>query len=350
MSTANIREARTALAFRRQTDIATLPTAANFWSLSKSNPTLATVEPKTEDDAQDLGKGDEFANNVYPVNQDANVQFEKYATSEVGAYLSVFGLGAFTKTSPDTGAYQYTCTPLDPVADGIELPFTSYLEAIRQGGSAIVDRALVGCIISEWGLQLNSGPGRQNAKFTFTLAGSGRVTSPSGVVIPTAYVEHGLNAGSAAITILGNNYVTLKRVVSLEFGWNNNPRLDQGLYPGSGTSAQGFQLRGRIENGDRVLTCNFKVRLESTSDELPNLLAQTEGTATFSLTGDLIAGATSHLFQVTLHRVRIASAIVDDDQGIVTVSVQLRALKHATNGLITVVAVCAQDNIGSAAA
>lgn len=350
MSTANLREVRTALAFRHQADIATLPGAANFWSLSKTNNALAIVDPKTEDDAQDLGKGDEFPNNVFPVNQDASAPYEKFASSEILAYLAVFGLGNFTKSSPVGSSYLYTCTPLDPVTQGIELPFTSYIETIRQGGSAILDRALVGCVVSEWGLDLNSGPGRQNARVRFNLMGSGIVDQPSGVVMPDPYVEHGLNAGSAAISILGSNYVALKRIVSLQFSWASSIRGDQGLYPGSGINAAGFQTRGRLENGDRVATLNFKTRLESTSTELANLLAQTEGTAVFSLRGSLISGSTYHGTVFTLPRVRISSAVVDDDQGIVTVSVQIRALKDSSDGVITVAATCAQDNIGAAAA
>ena len=346
MATANIRELKAALAFRKQADIATLPAVANFISFSKSNDALATVDPRTEDDALDLGKGNEFPNNVYPMDVLASVQYEKYASSEIFAYLGVFGLGTFVKSTPDTGAYRYTCTPL---ASGIELPYTAYVEAIRQGGSSLVDRALVGCVVSDFGFEMNSGPGRQNAKVTFTLQGSGRVTQPSTITIPAAYVEHGLNAGSAAITILGSDYVSLKRFVSLSFQAQNNIRLDQGLFPGSGTNAQGFQVRGRLENGDRAFTISFKVRLEESSTELANLLAQTEGTAVFSLTGALITGTTYHGVTITGHRVRISSAVVDNDQGIVTVSTQLRFLNHASNGMITLAATCAQDNIGAAA-
>lgn len=346
---ANIREAVTALAYRKQADIATLPALANFWALAKSNAVLATVDPKTEDDAQDLGKGDEFANNVFPLATDASVPFEKYATSEVLAWLGCFGLGTVVKDSPDAGAYRYTCTPLDPITDGIELPFTAYVEAIRQGGSPIVDRALVGCVVGDFGIELNSGAGRQNAKVTFNLAGSGKITEPSGIAVPAAYVEHGLNAGSAAITIIGNDYVTLRDFVNLNFSWQNNIRLDDGLFPGSGTDADGFQIRGRLENADRVPSCKFKVRLRSGSDELTNLKAQTEGTAVFSLTGDLITGTTYHGMSATMHRVRISSAVINDQNGIATVEVELRLLKHPTNGLLTLVATCEQDNIGEAA-
>lgn len=350
MSTANIRELRTAVSFRKQADIATLPADAYFWSLSKTNAALANVDPKTEDDSLDLGKGDEFANNVYPLNVDASVQYEKYCSSEIMSWLAAFGLGTFIKSSPEIGAFLYTATPLDPVSGGIELPFCSYVETIRQGGSALLDRALIGNVVGDWGLELNSGPGRQNAKVTFNLVGSGKILEPSTITMPSAHVEHGLNAGSAAITILGSNYVSLKRLVSLQFTSNYSIRTDQGLFPGSGVDANGFQIRGRLENADRVYALNFKVRLENTSTELANLLAQTEGTAVLSLTGALIDGTTYHGFTLTGHRVRITSAVVDDDQGIVTVSVQVRFLKHTSNGVITLAATCEQDEIGSAPA
>ncbi len=350
MSTANVRELISCLAFRKQADIATLPGAPNFFTLSRTNDSTASIDPKTEDDALDIGKGNEWANNVFPLNVDVAVPYEKYASSEIFAWLAAFGLGSVVKTTPDTGVLRYTGVPLNPVTGGIELPFTAYIEAIRQGGSAILDRAAVGCVVGDWGFEINSGPGRQNAKVTFNLVGSGKVTQPSGVVIPAAFVEHGLNAGSASLTILGSDYVTLKRFVNLKFAFQNNVRADQGLFPGSGIDGNGFQVRGRLENGDRAVSCDFQVRLEAGSSEADDLLAQTEGTAVIGLTGAVIgATAYNHDVTLTMHRVRISSAVVGNDNGIVTINVSLRGLYHATNGLLTLVATCEQDNIGSAA-
>jgi len=111
-------------------------------------------------------------------------------------------------------------------------------------------------------------------------------------------------------------------VVSLETTWTNNLRLDQGFYPGSGTS-DGGQVRGRMENGDRASTLTFTVRMESTSTELAKLLAQTEGTAVITLQGALIAGSTYNSVTMTFHRVRIKSAVIGDDSGIVTIVVRV---------------------------
>lgn len=348
---ANIREIISALAFRKQANISTLPGAANFFTLSRTNDSTAEINPGTEDDALDLGKGNEWANNVFPLAVDVNVPYEKYASSEIFAYLGAFGLGSFAKTTPDTGVIRYTCVPLNPVTQGIELPYTAYVEAVRQGGSAVMDRAAIGCVVQDWGFELNSGTGRQNAKVSFNLVGCGLVAQPSGVTIPAAFVEHGLNAGSAAITILSQNYITLKRFVNLRFNWANNIRLEQGLFPGSGLDDNGFQYRGRLENGDRSVSMEFQVRLANGSTEAANLLAQTEGTAVISLTGAEI-GSTGihHSMTLTLHRVRVSAAVVGNDNGLLTINVTLRVLYHATNGLLTLVVDTEQDNIGAAAA
>ena len=345
---ANIRETLIGISFRKQADLATLPGAANFWRVAKTNVQLADGSLVTESDALDVGKGDEFASNIYLLNWNAAIQLEAYMTSQKLAWAAVFGLGKFTKTTPEAGAYTYTCVPADPVVDGIDsLPF-SYVEQIRPGGSAVLDRAFVGCAINAFRMNLNSGLGRQNATLAVEAIGTGKQVQPSTITLPAPLAETSLNASSMALTILGTNYVSLKRIVSVESGFNNNVRADQGFFPGSGTD-NGAALRGRMERGDREITMSVTARFENGSTELTNILAQTEGTAVLSLTGALIAGTTYHGCTLTLHKCRISAATVGESDGIVTVQINLTAMKHASNGVLTMVVTTNQDNIGAAA-
>jgi len=346
MSAANIRETAIALSYRYQSDLQTAAGAGNYWSLTKTNPSLAEITLATETDAADIGKGHEFAENQYLTNWDVRIPFEKFCSSEILAWLFAFGLGSVTPSTPASGAYKYLCTPTNPVDDGIELPAFTYVEAIRQGGSALFDRASVGCLINSFGLSLASGPGRANCRVTAEFVGCGENASPSGVSIPDTTTEHFLNAASAGITILGSDYVTLKRIVSLDLGWNNNIRLPQGFYPGSGTS-QGAAVRGRMEHGDREASLSFVVRMESTSDELAKLLAQTEGTAAITLQGNLITGSTYNSAVMTFHSVRISSAVIGDDSGIVTIQCQCQPFYTDSDGIVTFEATTQTANIGA---
>ena len=346
MSTANVRETKIALSYRKQAALQVEAAAGNYWSLTKTNSALADITLNSEDDAQDIGKGNEFAANVYLTNWDARIPYEKFTSSEILAWLFAFGLGKYTETTPATGAHRYTCTPQAPITDGIELPQFTYVEAIRPGGSSLVDRASAGNVVESFSLKMASGPGRANCTLSMEFVGCGVIVEPSGVTVPAVTTEHFLNAGSATITILGSNYTTLKRLVSLDMGWSNNHRLEQGFFPGSGTN-NGGAVRGRMEFGDRKATLSFQVRLESSSTELDNLLAQTEGTAVIAMQGALITGSTFNDATITFHRVRIKAAVVGDDQGIVTVKVGCEPLYHSTNGLLTAVITTETAGIGA---
>jgi len=348
---ANTQETLIGVSFKKQSAIGTgVSSTGDFWRIAKTNAALATVDPTTESDAADIGKGDEFARNVYPLAQNAQVPIEGYLTSQKLAWAMCFGLGKTTKTAPAAGAYLYTCTMSDPVTDSIEPPLFTYAEQIRPGGSSVVDRAILDCAINSVAIRMNSGAGRQNSQISVEAVGSGRVTQPSTITLPSALTESGLNAGGFGVTINGVNYVTAKSFVDCELTLGKNMDLESGLYPGSGATSAGFQVRGRMEHGSRTLGLRFKARFTNGSTELSDLLAQTVGTAVLTWQGALITGSTYHGATITFHKVIISSAIVGDTNGKVTVDCQLAAIVHSSNGLITAACTTNVDNILTAAA
>jgi hypothetical protein len=215
---------------------------------------------------------------------------------------------------------------------------------LRRGDWPGLDRAALGGLLSEFSITLASGSGLANARVTANFIGAGKVVRPSTITIPSAVSEEFLNSASAAITINSVNYVTNRNFVMLEQTWNNSVREQTGFYPGSGTDT-GAAIRGRMEFGDRVPGFKFQARFDTGSTELTDLYAQTEGTITWSLQGALISGSTYHSCSVTWHRVRFATAVVNDADGIVTVEVTVQPLWHTTNGLMTAVVTTNQDNI-----
>ncbi|HOQ47923.1 MAG TPA: hypothetical protein PK157_21620 [Bryobacteraceae bacterium] len=341
---ANIRETKIGFGYKKQTDLATANAVGDIWSLTKTNAALTTVTLNTENDAAELGKGHEFATQTFKSHWDVSGSIEKYLSSEIAAWAFVFGLGGRVKSgTPPT--ITYTCTPQDPVTGGIELPAFSFIEAIRQGASAVLDRMAVGCVVEEFRITLGSGPGRANSRITVNFAGSGKLVEPSGITLPAGTAEHLLPGASAQVVINGVDYVTSRNLVSLELGFKNNLRLDSGFYPGSGIQ-DGAAIRGRLEFGDREASLKFVARFEHGSTELTKLRNQTTGTAVVSLQGDLISGSDYHSLEVTFHKVAFRTAVVGDTDGIVTVEVECHPLWDATNGLLTAVAKCSQDNIG----
>jgi hypothetical protein len=230
---ANIRETLIAFSKNKQAAIATANTAGGMWRLNKLNSSFGGPKLITETDAEEYGKGHEFAENVFRMSWDVQGQIEKYLSAEFACWAFAFALGKVTPTGADPN-YIYTITPLDPVADGIELPYFSFVEQIRPGASAVLDRMSVGCAIQDLTLTIASGPGRANAKLVVNYVGSGKRTKPSTITIPAATAEKLLASASLALSIKGVNYVTAKTIVSLELSWKNNIRLEDGFYPGSG--------------------------------------------------------------------------------------------------------------------
>lgn len=331
----NIRESKIAFGVRKQTDIATANIVTDIWRLLKLNAGDARPKLIKESDQPEFGKGHEFATTEYKSHKDVSFQIEKYLTSEIMAWAASFGLGNAVKT----GAFVYTCTPLD-LPTTMDLPTFSFLEQLR----TIDDYMAVGCAVEGFEVTVGYGPGRANSKIVIDVVGSGRCTEPSALVIPAATAEHTLPSASLALTIIGVDYVTLKNILSLTWGWKNNIRLDQGFYPGSG-SEDGYAVRGRMEVGDRQASLRFKVRMTPDSLEHTKLKAMTTGTAVITQTFDA-----AETYTATFQQVSFATVERTDADGIVTVDVVCTPQYHSTNGVLSVVAKTATDNICQAPA
>ena len=337
---ANDREILIAFGKNKQDDLATANTAAGLVRMGKLNASNMYPTLNTENDAEEFGKGHEFATQVFKSHWDVAGQIEKYVSSQFAAWVMAFSLGKTTKSG--TGTFTYTSTPLDPVTDGLELPAFSFVEQMRPGANAVVDFMNIGCCINGWTLSIGSGPGRASAKLVADIVGSGKFAEPSEITLPAATAETLLPAASASITINGVDYVTAKNFVSLEAGWNNNILLDDGFYPGSGTNA-GAAIRGRLEVGSREASLRYTARFEAGSTEYAKMKNQTEGTAVISLTYD-----TSHSFTLTFQRVQFGLVERGSQNGIVTVDVTCVPLYHSTNGIFTSVIETTLDGIAEA--
>lgn len=339
-----LQEMKVALGFKKQADLETALVAADCVSLRTTNAELPQPVFNNEDDAADLGKG-VYATQLFKSHLSAQFPMNGRLSSEWGAILAAFGLGNATKSAAGSG-FKYTCTGPVFATAGLEMPSTTIVGAIRQGGSAVYDKALIGCCLEEFGIELRSGPGRDNATFSSSWVGSGRFASPSTITIPAAYGEHSLNAGNVtAMTLLGIDYLALARFVSVNFGWKNNIRTDSAYFPGSG-SQNGYQVAGRMRRGQPGPTLSAVVEAVTGSAEQSNLENQTTGTGVITLEGAVIgAGPEKHTFKVTFHKLAAKASPIAEADGITTFQIEYTILEHASNGVLTIEATCEQDDI-----
>lgn len=328
------------IGFAAQSALQTALSASDIWTLRASSFNPAFPDHVFETDADDFNKGDEFATQVFPTSLNVNWQWPYFLTSQNAAQVIAFALGKVAETNPATGAYQYVCTAMDPVDDGVNLPSTTVVAGLRAGTAGeMLDMALIGLVCDSFEIKLASGPGRQNATITSNWVGCGKYTNNSGITIPAVTTEKLLQSGGATvITINGINYFSAASFVETTIGYNNNVAADAGFYPGSGqvSSAGGnYDIRGRMRFGKRTLSLSHVAELESDSTELSTLLAGTEGTATITVRGALITGSTYHQLSLVFQRLKFRAIALGESNGFTTVVVTSEVMKHSSNGVLT---------------
>jgi hypothetical protein len=341
MSVALLQDTRFSISYKKQVDLATALTAADMWTLGLTNDDPIGIQPVNEDNAQDKGKG-VYATQTFPSHINASGSWNGRLTSEAGAMLAAFGMGAVTKAAAGTGGFKYTAVAPDLLTAGLDLPSATGVVKI----GAVRDILLKGLCLEEFGIQFQSGPGRDNATFTSSWLGTGGYVKPSGITQPAAYAEHSLNAGGiTALSLVGFDYLANKRFSQVNFGWKNNIRDQSSYYPGSG-SQSGFQLRGRMRRGVPTPTLTAVVECDSGSSEEDALLAQTVGTGVMTCAGAAVSGGgANHTFKVTFHRLLINVTPVGNSDGIAAYNITYSVQQHASNGVLTIEATCEQDNI-----
>jgi hypothetical protein len=333
---ANIQELTVALSKTAQTAI-DVP-SGDLVRFNTTSDDLADWMPVVEDDADEIGKGHEFAEESFLTSYKVTKKIQCYNSAEAFAIAAAFGLG-----SGNGGTY----TPIDPITNvnEIELPWMTVLEGIRKGGATqVLNRAFTGMVIDKWNFTLGKGPGRANSKIEIDLVGTGRVDEASGLAMPAKTPTHLLPAASLTCAINGTDYVTARTFESAQFTWDN--ALRDGYFPGSGFQIPGDptsgQVQGRMEFGKRKCEFFFVARYQFGSTELATLTAQTAGTAVLGLTGGAGFEAT-----LTLGQCKFKTTKIENVDGIVSVRVDVSAQVNPTVGLASLVTITANNALGA---
>lgn len=333
---ANFNELQIGLGIDKQAAIGT--PSATFLKVNKLSGGIAKRGYVTESDAGEIGTGHEFATALFKSHLGVATSFEKYLSSEVAAYVLGFGLGNSVKTGSSPN-FIYTITPYSPAVNGTELPYMSFVEQIRPGGSAVWDVLYSDCIVKGWRIQFASGPGRAASKIMWDVVGCGSYTEPSSVSLSAAPAPlHELPASSLTVTINSVDYVSAKTLVSLDMGWDSSIR-NTGYYPGSGAQ-DGFQKQGRLEYGDRVPSFSFIARYNNGSAELTKVKALTTGTAVVSA-----SASANDMMTATWQKLAFVVAELGEADGIVTVQVTGLPMYDSSNGVFSAVVKCTTNGI-----
>lgn len=345
---ANIQETIIGIGITSQANLATANVEADFKRWNKLNGGLMDVALGTETDADEIGKGHEIATQLFKTGWDVAGSFEKYTSAEWLAVVLAYALGDATVTGAGP-TYEHGIQPMDPVANGIELPSFSVIEQVRPGGSSVVDRMAVGCVIEEFTLSLGTGPTRASSKLSASFIGSGKLIEPSNIALPNApLAETLLPAAGMSLSLNGIDYVTAKSLVSLELSYKNNHDANAGFFPGSGFQSAGDgssgAIRGRLERGNRQLGLRWVARYENGSQEYTKFKALSSGVGTLGLTGANGASAT-----ITIQKMAFGSVKIQETDRYITAACEAAILMHPTNGLISAVVNNSLAKVGSEA-
>ena len=93
MSTTRLQEVQICFGFGKQTDIATANLVAAMWRLKKLNAQLANPKLNTENDAEEYGKGHEFATTTFKTSWDTGGTLGKVPERGDGGVGHVLRLG-----------------------------------------------------------------------------------------------------------------------------------------------------------------------------------------------------------------------------------------------------------------
>jgi len=354
---ARTQELKIGIGFKKQTNTGTTSTtvaqlqtalaAPNLWNLNINSFNVPFPQFNQEDDSAFFGKGNEWVTTVFPSSIDAPWEWPSFLTSQNFAQVIAFALGKVTETNPGGGVYQYVATPMDPAADGVNLPATTIVAGIRQNTAGeILDHAIIGAACAGFTIRIQRGPGLQNTSITSKWVGCGKYTANSGLAIPTRTQETRLGAGAvSALTMLGIDYFANARFVDIEFAYNNNPQV--GIFPGSGQQSN-FDIAGRIRYGKRDMSLKITVELESDSAELAALLAGTEGTGNLTITGPLITGILYHKAMIDWPRLRYKGYAVSEAEGFTVANIVVD-IEDDTSGPLIMTAITNQASICASA-
>jgi hypothetical protein len=247
-------------------------------------------------DRETIGKGHEFATNVWEVARDTRFTRTFDGSSDILGWLFAFAMGKVT-------------TVFDPATEGTsQLPTTTIVEKVSAGiKRAVLSLAVAGVNVS--------GEGFEQLAVTGEFIGSGQTTSSS-LTMPSL----------VAAAYLASNYATIKmgdsaedistRVRNWSVALANNTKEGRGYFPSSGL------YRGRLEIGSRSIVPTIVLDLDATSDILTDFEANTEIALEIYCEGEYTEGSSyKHYLRMRFPNMQYRAVLIEEDEGMLTYNV-----------------------------
>ena len=324
--------------------------ALAFEDLLLKDENIAKFDVRTQDNAG-FSTGSDFATDQWPDRHDASVQHDlQVASDPIGREL-YSALGSVVSTQPNSvgapTAWQHAFSPQDPTTSR-QLPAHTYGEKIGSAHSVKYPSCITEMISF-------SGDGTDRINASVGYRGSGKRTSPSGIVYSldpaTNHVEiltglkYFFNSQISIVrsdySTLANpvNYGTAKMLESWSFQWTNQLLLDDGYRPGStdfqtAGDPESGAVRSELLFGTRTAEFSAVVRLDSATDEFAALQSQKRMDVQCLLTGPTIAGAVKHKLLISMPRVSYDMVEISNKNKIATVQLKFKILFDETTGKI----------------
>jgi len=274
----------------------------------------AEITKETRSDREAVGKGHEFATDLWEVARSLALTRVVDGSSYILGWLLAFTMGKVATDQPDPtyapNTYRHKFTFFDPDTEGTaQMPVTTIVEKVA--AATALKRYLLSMAIS--GLTITA-EGFEHLSASADLIGSGK-TEDSTLSMPAIPSVSYLTSNNAVI-LLGDaaeNITTRIRSWSITLG--NDPKEARGYFPSSGL------YRGRLEVGVRSAVPALVVDLAADSDLLDDFLSNTELVLDIKCEGDVIESTQKHTLQFEFPNLLYSAMPIDEADGVYTYGV-----------------------------
>lgn len=293
-------------------------------------------DPVMSDNAQQFGRGHEFATRLDIMSWNSAMKRTFTATTRILGHMLAFHLGSLTTTGlgGSPSAYQHDMEYQDPLGTGYygsgrQLPVFSVVELVTSGyirkfrDMQVKSVELTGKL-NDW------------LMLTVECQGSGHKESLTGFTFPDMTTSEGdrLRLSQCVFTHEGADDSCALR--SFRFRSEYQFFELDGYCPGSGylTSADpgSGQIRNKLEFGRRAVVFEFVLRADDSETLFDRIEQRTEIDAALVFTGSTISGSNKHKLTVTIPKMRYRAVPISTDGDLIVYQVQGVVFMDATLG------------------
>lgn len=280
--------------------------------------------PNMSDNANQFGKGHEFATRNAILSWDVRFRRTFQATTKMLGWAFAFHTGKVTTTAAGTG-FQHVFEYQDPngvgyYGSGRQQPVTTVIERVHSGLARMWPSSQVMAVeitgqLNEW------------VRMALEIIGSGKYTDATGFTFPVA-VEGSLLRHAGLLFEHGPSATLADESCDIDsFRFRSEYAYDEigGYCPGSGYQVSGVpdsgQIRGKLEFTRRAVTFEFVARAKTNSSIITRLINQTDLKALLTITGAQLSGVHNHSVIINIPRLRYRAAPINVAGDVITFAV-----------------------------